>query len=250
MSQDLYETDELLRQYLIFHYAGAMEQFPWDCGGADGLDFPRRCVSEGVDPAIIPDGARALDLGCAVGRSSFELARMCPEVIGVDFSRAFIDAANQLKKEGRQTVLRQDEGDRSTPLEVRAPPGIDRERVVFEQGDVQALRGDLGQFDVVLACNLVCRLPQPARFLGHLHELVKPGGQLFVTTPFSWLEAWTPRENWLGGTDKDSFTAMREALEPEFALLCSWDMPFLIREHARKFQYTVAQASRWLRADS
>jgi len=34
---------------------------------------------------------RALDLGCAVGRSSFELAREYQEVVGIDISQTFID---------------------------------------------------------------------------------------------------------------------------------------------------------------
>ena len=66
-----------------------------------------------------------------------------------------------------------------------------------------------------------------------------------MTTPFTWLEAYTPEENWLGRDSSDSFSGLKTALEPEFSLNEKWDMPFLIREHARKFQYSVAQASRW-----
>ncbi|NDC01228.1 MAG: methyltransferase domain-containing protein, partial [Verrucomicrobia bacterium] len=47
-----------------------------------------------------PKSRRALDLGCAVGRSSFELAAKVPEVIAIDFSRAFIRAARKLAKNG------------------------------------------------------------------------------------------------------------------------------------------------------
>ena len=41
---------------------------------------------------------RALDLGCAVGRASFELARYFEDVVGVDYSQAFVDTANELKR--------------------------------------------------------------------------------------------------------------------------------------------------------
>ena len=81
-----------------------------------------------------------------------------------------------------------------------------------------------------------------------LIELVKPGGQLFMTTPFTWLEEYTPPKNWLGNGAQDSFNGLRRVLEPSFSLDQKWDMPFLIREHARKFQYSIAQASRWTRA--
>lgn len=44
-------------------------------------------------PAFAGAKLRALDVGCAVGRSSFEMARACHEVVGVDFSQKFVDAA-------------------------------------------------------------------------------------------------------------------------------------------------------------
>ncbi|MEM7791223.1 MAG: putative 4-mercaptohistidine N1-methyltransferase [Verrucomicrobiota bacterium] len=245
MDANLYESDRLLQQYLVFHYATPEEQFPYDFGGADALNFPQRCVSEGIDLTKIPAGARALDLGCAVGRSSFELARFCQEVIGIDYSNAFINAANRLKDEGLHMAIRPDEGSASTQLMIRIDSEVDRTRVSFEQGDAQDIRKNIGTFDVVIACNLICRLPEPLRVLHRLTEIVRPGGQLLITTPFTWLEEYTPSENWLGNGAQDSFAGLRRALEPKFELMKRWDMPFLIREHARKFQYSLAQASRW-----
>ncbi|MGC6423542.1 MAG: putative 4-mercaptohistidine N1-methyltransferase [Lentimonas sp.] len=248
MPTNPYESDDLLQQYLVFHYATAEAQFPYPFGGADALDFPKRCALDGPDIAKIPTGARALDLGCSVGRSSFELARHCEEVIGIDYSHAFIDAANRLQQGGSHLATRLDEGSASTELQVSVDPSIDRSRVSFEQGDAQNIRADIGLFDVVIACNLICRLPEPMKLIDRLIELVEPGGQLFVTTPFTWLEEYTPSENWLGDGAQDSFAGLRSALEPRFQLEKRWDMPFLIREHARKFQYSVAQASRWTRS--
>ena len=108
-TENLYESDELLHQYLIFHYASAEEQFPYPFGGSDALDFPKRCALEGADLSKLAAGARALDLGCSVGRSSFELARHCEEVIGIDYSQAFIDAANRIVAEGVHPATRLDE---------------------------------------------------------------------------------------------------------------------------------------------
>ena len=242
-----YESDELLQQYLIFHYAGKKEQFPYDFGGADAIGFPERCISEGIDRSSIPDNASALDLGCAVGRSSFELARFCSNVIGIDYSQSFIDAANRLKANGSHAATRLDEGSTTTNLSLSIAPEITRSRVRFEQGDAQDIRTDIGQFDIVIACNLICRLPEPMKLLKRLPGLLKPRGQLFITTPFTWLEEYTPVENWLGDGAQDSFSGLRAVLEPHFSLSKTWDMPFLIREHARKFQYSIAQASRWIR---
>jgi hypothetical protein len=38
-------------------------------------------------------------------------------------------------------------------------------------------------------------------------------------------------------------------LEENFTLVDVRDLPFLIREHARKFQFSVAQASIWRRSE-
>jgi len=243
-----YESDELLKQYLVFHYASTDEQFPYPFGGADGLGFPERCVSEGIDKTLVPNRAQALDLGCSVGRSSFELARFCDKVIGIDYSQSFIDAANRLKTDERHPATRLDEGSAKTAFSIEVAAEIDRSHVQFEQGDAQDIRSDIGQFDIVIACNLICRLPEPMRLLNRLPELIKPGGQLLITTPFTWLEEYTPSENWLGDGAQDSFAGLKVALEPQFTLSKQWNMPFLIREHARKFQYSIAQASRWIRS--
>ena len=247
MSENYYETDELLHQYLIFHYGTAEDQFPYTFGGSDALDFPKRCALEGSAAGTNLVKDRALDLGCAVGRSTFELARDYKEVIGVDYSHAFIDAAKALQRDGTYLASRQDEGMLTTVLNLHVDTSIDRKRVSFEQGDAHSIRDDIGQFDLVLACNLICRLQEPLRLISRLSDLVKPGGCLFMTTPFSWMERYTPVANWFGSGLEDSFDGLRTALEPNFTLDGDWDMPFLIREHTRKFQYSIAKASRWHR---
>ncbi|MEI6351908.1 MAG: putative 4-mercaptohistidine N1-methyltransferase [Verrucomicrobiota bacterium] len=244
----IYETEALLHQYLLFHYGTPEETLPWEFGPHSALRFPRRIVSETFGP--FPANARALDLGCAVGGSSFELARHCQEVVGIDFSQSFIDACHRLQVHGRLDYDRCGEGDLVTRLSASVPPEIDRSRVRFEVGDAMELREDLGQFDAVLVANLLCRLPEPRRCLRRLTELVAPGGQLVISTPSSWMEAFTPREHWLGGFERNgamvaTLDGVREHLEPAFELVRTLDLPFLIREHARKFQWCVPQVSVW-----
>lgn len=234
---NIYESDKLLAEYLLFHYGTAEEILPYDFGPRAALEYPARCISE-----CVTKNGRALDLGCAVGRSTFELARTCREVVGVDFSRRFIDAANALKT-GEIPYQRADEGDLATPLVARVPAGIERARASFEVGDAMNLRADLGTFDVVLMANLIDRLSEPQRCLARLPSLVNAGGQLVITSPYTWLEDFTPRANWLSPT----LDGLRAALAPHFELVATRDMPFLIREHSRKFQWSVAQATIWIR---
>ena len=41
--------------------------------------------------------SKALDLGCCVGRTSFELAKIYDEVLGIDFSANYINIGVKLK---------------------------------------------------------------------------------------------------------------------------------------------------------
>lgn len=254
MSGNPYESDPLLAQYLLFHYGEEEHQLPWGCGPVSALNFPARCVSEGLDLDRLPAHARALDLGCAVGRSTFELSRVCAEVRGIDASERFVEVAAILTRDGGIDAVRMEEGSIEVPVRYTLPEGVHSDRVQFRTGDAVRPETAWGTFDVVLMANLVDRVPDPEACLENTAGLVRPGGQLILTTPFTWLETYTPSSRWLGGFTRDgepvsSWDRLQEILAPQFDLVTAWDMPFLIREHARKFQWSVAQAGRWIRRE-
>ncbi|MFM8766041.1 MAG: putative 4-mercaptohistidine N1-methyltransferase [Spartobacteria bacterium] len=242
-----YESRRLVDEYLFFHYATFAEAAGTLPVPHEAWGFPTRVVTGLLDASGTAE--RALDIGCAVGASSFELARWIPGVTGIDFSSAFIRAAGELKNKGNLEASVAFEGRRLQNFTARVPEEIDRQRVLFEPGDAMNLRSDLGAFDVVLAANLVCRLPEPLRFIERLADLVAPGGQLLLATPFSWLPEFTPEENWLGGTEDaaPSREILADLLRPAFELELAKDLPFLIREHSRKFQYGISLGTRWRR---
>ncbi len=245
-----YESDDILSQYLLFHYGWREEVFPYGFGPSDALDYPWRCAE--LCLGLLPEEGeyRALDLGCAVGRSSFELARKCQEVIAIDKSQKFIDVANYLREEGTYYYRRIDEGDLTTPLMAKVPDGIYRQHVHFRVGDACDLPEDLGEFDCVLMANLLCRLPRPDLCLARLPSLLKPGGYAAIMTPSTWSDMFTPRAFWLGGHEKDGHRVgveegIRNFLDPHLNRIRSGDMPFLIREHSRKYQWSVARFTLW-----
>jgi SAM-dependent methyltransferase len=145
-----------------------------------------------------------------------------------------------------------EEGELTAPHRAVVPSGIDRRRVSFERGDAVNLRSGLGLFDVVLMANLIDRVNHPAKCLAQLPGLLNPGGQLIITSPYTWLAEYTPRENWLGGFLRggqpvQTFDTLEKILAPRFELGRRQDLAFVIREHARKFQLGFAEASLWLR---
>jgi putative 4-mercaptohistidine N1-methyltranferase len=247
MTTSFYESDAALEQYLLFHYGTPAQICPLLPEAQTACGFPARCVTEPLRHLELPRRGRALDLGCAVGRSSLELGRLFDEVIGIDFSERFIAAARRMQTERQVTIRVPTEGAAVEEIRLAWPGELKTGSVHFERGDACALRLDLGKFDLVLMANLIDRLPDPARCLTQLPELISPGGGLVITSPYTWLEEYTPREKWLDGDGHGTLAALHELLAPAFVFQRALDLPFLIREHRRKFQWSIAEASLWLR---
>ncbi|VVM05556.1 partial 2-polyprenyl-6-hydroxyphenyl methylase / 3-demethylubiquinone-9 3-methyltransferase, partial [Methylacidimicrobium cyclopophantes] len=207
---------------------------------AELADFPVRCVREGFRWEELPPDPAALELGCAVGRSCYELSRRCRRVVGLDRSEAFLRAARLLQKAGSIRCPVPLEGDRTAPWEFSLPRGVRPERVEFRLDDVLSTALD-EPFDLLLAANLLDRLPDPAALLHRLPSLLRPGGQLLLTSPYTWLPEYTPRERWLVPGSE----AIERLLSPSFTLLRRWNLSLVLREHARKFQWCLPEATLW-----
>lgn len=263
---DIYETTELVDQYLGLHFpsSGSLEGLEpllaHDGAPVHALRFPQRVARLLASLAPPTPGGRALDVGCAVGRTSFELAAAgFGEVVALDFSDAFVETARRMQR-GEDVCFRVPmEGDIHAQVIARHEPHVDagaRMRVSFRTGDACQLSEDaatLGKFDGIVVANLLCRLPDPRACLDGLRDVIKPGGVVVLVTPFSWLEQFTPRSKWLGGFEKEdgngpvrSKDELRVHMEQRgFVKIHEEQMPLVIREHQRKYQYIVSEATAW-----
>src|SRR6185369_15062138 len=188
----------------------------------------------------------ALDLGCAVGRASFELARGgFDKVTGLDFSTRFFRLAARMQEEGFLRYAFPEEGEVVSFHEISLKElGLEefRERVEFYQADACNLPDKFCCYDLVLAANLIDRLYSPRRFLSTIHRHMNPGGLLVITSPYTWLEEFTKKEEWLGGYREAgepvwTLDGLKGALTDRFRMLGEpRDLPFVIRESRRKFQ--------------
>jgi 5-histidylcysteine sulfoxide synthase/putative 4-mercaptohistidine N1-methyltranferase len=244
---DVYETDASVAQYCAFHYGPDHFGVP---------NFPKALADACLDLMAGRPTGRALDLGCATGRATFELARGFDHVDGVDFSARFIRVGHELQEKGYARYAVADEGELMSyhEIDLGALGLADRRRrVEFRQGDAHNLKSMFTGYDLILAANLVDRLYDPARWLAGVHERLNPGGLLVITSPYTWLEEFTPRDKWLGGIKVDgenvtTLDGLRAALAGRFKPVGEpQDVPFVIRETARKFQHTVAQMTVWER---
>ena len=240
-----YESTVPRNWYLLFHYGTADEilegtSFSRNDLPPRALDFPIATVEEFRGKSH----GRALDVGCAVGRSSFALSRMADEVIGVDFSESFVSVAEELRRGGKIPYQRYSEGHLTDNLTAILPESSRPKKVQFLQGDAMNLPEDLGSFDWVHAANLLCRLSEPKRFLDWLPDHLNPGGQVVMATPATWMTDYTPKINQPPGLTLDF---LRENLAGDFDLISVKELPFLIRQHQRKLQLSTSQTSLWRR---
>ncbi|TSK07401.1 MAG: 5-histidylcysteine sulfoxide synthase [Geobacter sp.] len=245
LHDDPYETDALAAQYCDAHYGAEHFGVP---------NFPKACAEICLEVASGRATGHALDLGCAVGRASFELAQGFGEVTGIDFSSRFFRLAARMQEEGYLRYALPEEGDivsyHELGLEELGLAGV-RDRVSFFQGDACNLPDKFTGYDLVLAANVLDRLYSPRRFLSGIRGRLNPGGLLVLASPYTWLEEYTKKEEWLGGYREAgepvwTLDGLKAELEPYFRMLGEpRDVPFVIRETRRKFQHSIAQLTVW-----
>ena len=109
---------------------------------------------------LVPAGARLLDVGCGAGQLALIAARAGAEVTGCDIATNWIQRARQRA----------------------AAEGL---KVVFEEGDAEALPYDDGQFEIVTSLIGAMFAPRPALVARELIRVCRPGGTIAMAN-------WTP----------------------------------------------------------
>ena len=242
-----YESDQLLSEYAEFHFGDS----------SYGVDnFPKALADIALEAIKGKATGKALDLGCACGRASFELARQFEEVDGIDFSANFTRLAAKMAQQGEVRYARVEEGELvSYHTRTLQQLGLDAypDRVSFHQGDACNLKPQFTGYDLILAANLIDRLYQPSRFLADMAQRINDGGLLIIASPYTWLEEHTPKEEWIGGFKKDgenysTLDGLKDHLSSHFKLVGEpRKVPFVIRETQHKFQHTLSELTVWER---
>ncbi|MEV0108421.1 class I SAM-dependent methyltransferase [Nocardia sp. NPDC050799] len=121
------------------------------------------------DRAGIGPGTRIIDVGCGAGRHSFEAYRRGADVV------AFDQDAPELAGVATMFEAMAQAGE--------APAGAKAEAV---HGDALDLPYGAGEFDVVIASEILEHVPADDAAIAELVRVLRPGGQLVVTVP-RWL---------------------------------------------------------------
>ena len=197
---------------------------------------------------------KALDLGCATGRATYELAREFDEVEGVDFSVRFVQVGAKLKSDGYVAFSSKEEGElvknKKVTIEDLGYQNL-KNKVSFWQGDACNMKPNFNAYDLIMATNLIDRLYNPRLFLDTIDERLNADGILVITSPYTWQESSTKKEFWLGGyrdengDEVKTLESLKDILSDKFELIHTQDLEFVIKETPRKYQHTISEVSVW-----
>ena len=132
-----------------------------------------------------------LDVGCAVGTSTFALAaRLQRLTVGVDLNFAMLRAASRGHYARRRVGMVYDR----VPRDVPSSPLVD-----FWCCDATALPFAPATFAYGQSINVIDCLAAPREALAELARVLRPHASAVIATPYDWSPTATPVEQWLGG---------------------------------------------------
>jgi SAM-dependent methyltransferase len=139
---------------------------------------------------LVPQGLRAIDLGCGDGALTMEIARFADSVVGVDSNAALLARARA----------------------VAARRGVTN--VEFVEGDVERLRAKDGTFDLAVMSQTLHCLEDPSKSLAEAARVLAPGARLLVLDLLPHTHEWVrdkPRHRHLGFAPEVLTQSMRDA---------------------------------------
>jgi SAM-dependent methyltransferase len=192
---------DLARQHLSIYAWDAFAEFDPDEAKAAsaGPGAVVRCLEQALGLVGRPRSAPVIDVGCAVGRSTFEMAsRVDGLVLGVDLSIPMLRLARRVLEDGRVRYPRRRVG---VVYDVRDfPVAFARtEQVDFWACDALALPFAGETFGQAVALNVLDCVASPLDMLTGLARVLRPGATAVLSTPYDWSPAATAAQAWIGG---------------------------------------------------
>ncbi|MDE2501490.1 MAG: methyltransferase domain-containing protein, partial [Burkholderiales bacterium] len=169
-----------------------------------------------------PQGAW-IDVGCAVGRGTVELARRGAGIaVGVDLGFAMLRVAERVRRSGRARYPLRRGGLVFDRCDV-AVADVPAERIAYWCCDAAALPFADAAFAGALLLNVVDCVPAPLALLAEAGRLLAPGAAALYASPYDWSTQATPVSQWLGGAGQrgpargSSAAELRRILSPDRA---------------------------------
>jgi len=240
-----YETDSDVCQQLQNHYENALNK---------QKNYQKE-VAELVKDTVKQyqvDNKKLLDLGCSVGRCSFELAANFDQIDAVDFTARYIQHGVQLQNSENVRYITKNEGEIVDFHEVNLEQLdlLSAKNIVFSQGDPSNLKAIFTGYDVVLAQQVLENNHHPKLFLANVDQKLNPNGLLFLLSDYDFNENITAKENWLGGIkingeNVTAFAGIDEILRSKFELLSQHELNKTLKSSARHASIHYIHVTVW-----
>lgn len=184
----------MLSSYLWSHYS---EFF----NGPDATDAYKKWAA-----AFNPREGWTLDIGCAVGRLTFELTKTHDRAVGVDTSLSFIQAARKLASQRRLEFDLIMEGRITERKSSVLDPDFKFESAEFIVADAMALPFRSDRFATASSVNILEKVPDPSLHLLEANRVMdKANARFLFSDPFSWDETVSSPDLWLGGRNEGPY---------------------------------------------
>lgn len=163
-------------KFLLAHQAWRADCAAWAAANEQEGNLAVETDVDVPGPEPVRRGVRVMEFGCAHGHVLLPIAKLFPDVefVGVDFMA------------------------RSVKMAFESAQQFKIGNVSFTQRDQSQLGADLGEFDCVIAAEVLEHVWDYEATLYALRERLRPGGALVTTTPCGRWE-WSGRDNWRKG---------------------------------------------------
>jgi len=233
-----YAERSLLSSYMELHYGEFSDAFaaivPW----AETKQFWEAVVGM-AQPEPETRYERSLDLGCSVGRYTFELSRLSDLAIGMDMNFKAVSSAAMFQQTQEVSYERRRHG---RYFEEMRSSYVPAQNVFFLVGDALDPPFDAECFDLVAGLNLVDNVKLPLVLIGQMDALLRAGGSLILGAPYEWRHDICEPSEWLENEEFDAPVIVQKIIEgsmfPQMGLKYEVsqgliDVPWTLRHHDR-----------------
>ena len=152
-----------------------------------------------------------LDMGCAVGRTTYELANELQKpVLGIDLDLSLLRRAQQIRATDRVEYPLRRAGlayDRHSFAITEHYSDSIKNNIDFWCCDATALPFNDNLFSFTSSLNILDCVHSPLTMLQEIERTLMSGGRCLLASPYDWSTSATPTEAWLGGHSQRSETA-------------------------------------------
>ena len=233
-----YAERSLLSVYMDFHY-GTPDDIP---AAFESFGDPKTFWKKLVEKAQPEKGSKylfALDLGCSVGRYTFELARFSNLAVGIDLKFNALSYAARFQRAQEVSYERKRHGRYFEKIQSAYSPA---QNVLFIAADALDPPFCAETFDFVASLNLLDNVRLPLVLIGQMDALLKQGGNLVIGSPYEWRADLCEPSEWLDTYELDGPGMVRNILQGkvfgEMGLKYDMvqeimDVPWMLRHHKR-----------------